>query len=194
MAFIVSISFGQTAKSDQALITEAREQYAAGKLADAEQSFNAIAKRHPSNVAAQMYLGQTLFREEKYKEAAITYERVQVLEKAGIKLDRVQHRILVDQLAMAYGLSGRSTDAKALLQESARTDPTYPLNYYNLACISADEGDKAGVLKNLSLAFRHKDQVLPGEQMPDPTSDPSFKKYADDSDFKELLGRIKLQS
>jgi hypothetical protein len=91
---------------------------------------------------------------------------------------------------MAYGISGRTSDSKALLQESVRTDPSYPLNYYNLACVSADENDKAGVLKNLSLAFQHKDQVLPGEQMPDPASDPSFKKYAQDADFKALLTRL----
>jgi hypothetical protein len=88
------------------------------------------------------------------------------------------------------GFSGRAADAKALLQESVRTDPGYPLNYYNLACVSADADDKAGVLKNLSLAFQHKDQVLPGEQMPDPASDPSFKKYAQDADFQSLVAHL----
>jgi predicted Zn-dependent protease len=134
-----------------------------------------------------MYLGQTLFKEEKFAAAIVPYEKVRALEKAGTKLTLTQHRILGDQLAMAYGISGRTSDSKALLQESVRTDPTYPLNYYNLACVSADENDKAGVLKNLSLAFQHKDQLLPGEQMPDPASDPSFKKYAQDADFKALL-------
>ena len=65
------------------------------------------------------------------------------------------------------------------------------MNYYNLACVFADEDEKAGVLKNLSLAFQHKDQVLPGEQMPDPATDPSFKKYARDADFKALVERLK---
>jgi hypothetical protein len=44
--------------------------------------------------------------------------------------------------------------------------------------------------KNLSLAFQHKDQILAGEQMPDPASDPSFNKYAKDADFQALLGRL----
>jgi predicted Zn-dependent protease len=137
-----------------------------------------------------MHLGQTLFKEEKFTAAIVPYEKVRALEKAGTKLTVTQHRILADQLAMAYGISGRTSDAKALLQESVRTDPSYPLNYYNLACASADEDDKSGVLKNLSLAFQHKDQVLPGEQMPDPASDPSFKKYAQDADFRALLERL----
>lgn len=174
-------------KSETEMFQDGRLLYSNGRLLEAEKDFTEITRHHPENVAAQMYLGQTLFREEKFTEAIIPYEEVRALEKDGVKLSLTQHRILGDQLAMAYGLSGRSLDAKKLLQESIRTDPLYPLNYYNLACVAADEDDKAGVLKNLSLAFQHKDQVLPGEKMPDPASDPSFKKYASDADFRRLF-------
>lgn len=178
-------------KSEAEMFQNAQRLYASGKLPEAEKSFTEITRNNPSNVAAQMYLGQTLFKEEKYAAAIAPYERVRTLEKNGAKLSLTQQRILGDQLAMAYGLSGRSSEAKALLQESVRTDPGYPLNYYNLACVSADEDDKAGVLKNLSLAFQHKDQILPGEQMPNPASDPSFKKYAQDAEFKTLLTQLR---
>jgi hypothetical protein len=47
------------------------------------------------------------------------------------------------------------------------------------------------VLKILALAFQ---QILPGEQMPDPMSDPSFKKYADDYDFEALVNSLKRRS
>jgi predicted Zn-dependent protease len=177
-------------KPEVGMLRDAQRLYDSGKLADAEKSFIEITHEHPDNVAAQMYLGQTLFKEEKFAAAIVPYEKVRALEKAGTKLTLTQHRILGDQLAMAYGISGRTSDSKALIQESVRTDPSYPLNYYNLACVSADEDDKSGVLKNLSLAFQHKDQVLAGEQMPDPASDPSFKKYAQDADFKTLLARL----
>lgn len=181
----------QAQKPEAEQLRDAQGLYDSGKFADAEAGFTKIAREHPDNIAAQMYLGQTLFKEEKFAAAVVPYEKVRSLEKSGTKLTLTQHRILADQLAMAYGISGRTADAKALLQESVRTDPGYPLSYYNLACVSADEDDKAGVLKNLSLAFQHKDQVLPGEQMPDPASDPSFKKYAQDADFKALVGRLK---
>jgi predicted Zn-dependent protease len=180
----------QGQNSDAELFQNAQHLYASGKLLDAEKSFAEITRNHPANVAAQMYLGQTLFREEKFAEAIAPYEKVRSLEKGGAELSPTQHRILSDQLAMAYGISGRTADAKTLLQDSVRSDPGYPLNYYNLACVAADEDDKASVLKNLSLAFQHKDQLLPGEKMPDPASDPSFKKYAQDSDFKALLARL----
>ena len=172
----------------------AKRSYNAGRLTEAEKQFAEITRDNPENISAQMFLGQTLFREEKYAAAVVPYEKVRSLERSGTKLTLTQHRILNDQLAMAYGITGRSADAKALLQESVRTDPGYPLNYYNLACVSSDENDKAGVLKNLSLAFQHKDQVLPGEQMPDPVSDPSFKKYAQDPDFKALVAKLGRQS
>ncbi len=63
-----------------------------------------------------MFLGQTLFNEQKYAAAIVPYEKVQSLEKGGVKLTLTQHRILVDQLAMAYGISGRTADSKALLR------------------------------------------------------------------------------
>jgi len=169
---------------------EAKKLYAAGKLQEAETALLEITRHDPFDIAAQMYLGQTLFREEKFSDAIAPYEKVRVLEKGGAKLTLSQHRILGDQLAIAYGISGRTADSKALLRELVRTDPEYPLNYYNLACVAADENNKPDVLKNLSLAFQHKDQILSGEEMPDPASDSSFKKYAQDADFKALLARV----
>ena len=173
------------------MLGDAQRLYESGKLADAEKGFAEVTRTHPENIAAQMYLGQTLFKEEKFAAAVATYEKVRELEKGGLKLSLTQRRILGDQLAMAYGLSGRLKDSKALLRESVRNDPNYPLNYYNLACVAADEGDNPAVIKNLDLAFQHRDQVLPGEQMPDPESDPSFKKYAEDPEFKVLVGKFR---
>lgn len=178
-------------KSDTEMFQDAQRLYASGKLPEAEKSFTEITRDHPANVDAQMYLGQTLFKEEKFAAAIVPYEKVRALEKAGVKLTLTQHRILGDQLAMAYGISGRTADSKALLQDLVHTDPEYPLNYYNLACVAADENDKPSVLKNLELAFQHKSQILQGEEMPDPASDPSFKKYAQDADFKALLAQLK---
>jgi tetratricopeptide (TPR) repeat protein len=186
-AILLSGAFACAQVAEMDAFQNARRLYQAGRLAEAEKSFREIALHDPSNVGAQMFLGQTLFREEKFAEAVKPYEAVRALEKSGAKLTLTQHRILGDQLAMAYGISGRTADSKAFLQELVRTDPEYPLNYYNLACVAADESDKPGVLKNLRLAFQHTNKVLPGETMPDPASDPSFKKYVQDADFKALL-------
>ncbi len=188
---VTAYGFAHAQDAETDVFQNAKHLYQIGHLVEAERSFRELVNRDPSNVAAQMFLGQTLFREGKFPSAIGPYEKVRDLEKAGEKLTLTQHRILGDQLAMAYGISGRTADSKALLQDLVRADPEYPLNYYNLACVAADEGDKPGVLKNLSLAFQHKGQILKGEEMPDPASDPSFKKYAQDADFKALIARLK---
>jgi tetratricopeptide (TPR) repeat protein len=181
-------SYAQLSETEK--LQAALHLYATGRLAEAEKSLKQFTRDNPSNVTAQIYLGQTFFKEGKFAEAVNPYEKVRNLEKGGVKLTLTQHRILGDQLAMAYGISGRSADAKALLNELVSSDPGYPLNFYNLACVAADENDKSAVLKNLGSAFEHQDQVLPGEKMPNPATDPSFKKYAQDADFKALLKRL----
>jgi hypothetical protein len=61
------------------------------------------------------------------------------------------------------------------------------MNYYNLACAYAAQGDKAKVLANLRLAFQHKDSVLKGQGLPDPRRDDSFQEFVGDSDFVALM-------
>jgi predicted Zn-dependent protease len=91
---------------------------------------------------------------------------------------------------MAYGMSGDLKDARVLLQSAVIEDPEYPLNYYNLACAYAEEGDKNKMLANLSLAFQHKERVLKGEQLPDPRTDSSFRQYLRDPEFTALMVKL----
>jgi predicted Zn-dependent protease len=163
--------------SAAALSQQALQEFREGKYSEAERDFREITKSDPSNVYAHVYLGQTFFKEEKYAEAIGPYETARTLEKSGTQLSSDQHRILVDQLVMAYGISGQLKKAHTLLDEAISQDTEYPLNYYNLACAFAEEGNKDKMLANLKLAFQHKDHVLKGEQMPDPRSDSSFQKY-----------------
>lgn len=183
-------SVAQLAESNEKLAEKARQEYAAGKFADAERDFRELTKRDPSNVEGQVYLGQALFRQEKYADSVAPYEKARELERTGSKLTSDQHRILVDQLAMAYGIGGDLKKSRALLEASIRDDPEYPLNYYNLACVNAEEGNKGEVLSSLALAFQHKEYVLKGEQMPDPRADSSFQKYVRDEDFIKLMARL----
>jgi predicted Zn-dependent protease len=192
--FLVALFSGsclaQAPQSSEKLMEQARQEYAAGKFADAERDFRELIKRDPSNVEGQVYLGQALFRQEKYTDSVLPYEKARELERSGSKLTSDQHRILVDQLAMAYGIGGDLKKARTLLEDAIRQDPEYPLNYYNLACAFAEAGDKDKVLMNLSLAFQHKENVLKGEQLPDPRTDSSFQKYVRDEDFLKLMARL----
>lgn len=90
-------------------------------------------------------------------------------------------------------MKGDLAKVRSLLKDAIHQDPEYPVNYYNLACAFAEQGDKAEMLANLSLAFEYKDHVLHGEHMPNPRSDSSFQKYLEDTDFIDLMKRLGYQ-
>ena len=182
--------FAQGSQSKEKLLEQARQEYIPGKFADAERDLRELVKHDPADIDAQVYLGHALFKQEKYADAMVPYEKARGLEASGIKLSSDQHRVLIDQLAMAYGISGDLKKTHSLLESAIRDDPEYPLNYYNLACAYAEEGDKGKALTNLSLAFEHKEHVLKGERMPDPRTDSSFQKYVRDDDFIKLMTKL----
>lgn len=188
--FAAELCAAQGPQSKEKLMEQARQEYVAGKFADAERDLRELVKRDPADIDAQAYLGHALFRQEKYADAAVPYEKARELEAGGRKLSSDQHRVLIDQLAMAYGISGDLKKSRALLESAIRDDPDYPLNYYNLACAYAEDGDKSKALTNLDLAFQHKEHVLKGEKMPDPRTDSSFQKYVQDEDFIKLMAKL----
>ena len=158
--------------------------------AAAERDFREILKRDPSNITADIYLGQSLFRQEHYADAAVYFQKARDLEKGGKELNTTQDRILTDQLVMSYGITGDLKKTRSLLDEAIRKDPEYPMNYYNLACAYAEQGDKAKALTSLQQAFDRKGNVLKGEQMPDPSADSSFQKFARDPEFLSLMRKL----
>jgi len=189
--FTGELCFAQgPARSKEELLEQARREFIAGEFADAERDFRELVKRDPADIDAQAYLGHALFRQEKYTDAVVPYEKARELEASGSKRSSDRDRVLIDQLAMAYGISGDLKKTHALLESAIRDDPEYPLNYYNLACAYAAEGDKGKALTNLSLAFQQKVHVLKGEQMPDPRTDSSFQKYVRDEDFTKLTTKL----
>lgn len=186
-------SWAQDSQPSDKLARQARQEYDAAQFREAERDFRKIARRDPTNIYAQFFLGQSLFRQEKYADAISSYEKARDLLQSGKILSLEQKRILTDQLAMAYGMGGQLEKARVLLEEAARKDPDYPLNYYNLACAFAEKGDKDKMLANLSLAFRYRANMLTGEQFPDPRADSSFQKYVHDSDFIRLMNEMGYQ-
>lgn len=53
-------------------------------------------------------------------------------------------RVTTDQLVLSLGMSGDFKDSRAVAENAIATDPDYPLNYYNLACVDAEQGDATG--------------------------------------------------
>jgi predicted Zn-dependent protease len=183
---IGSHSFGQEAKAKSEFAERARREFLDRNYAKAELDFRELTRIDPSNIYTHMFLGQSLFSQGKYAEAVGPYEEVRELEAKRKVFSVNQKRVLTDQLSMSYGMSGQIEKARTLLEAAARQDPEYPLNYYNLACTFAETGNRDQMLANLALAFQHRKNMLKGEQLPDPRSDPSFQKYVQDAEFIKL--------
>jgi predicted Zn-dependent protease len=193
ISFFVVIGLAQDARKLGELQDRAVKEFQNGDWPAAERDFREIVRHDPSNIFASMYLGQTLFRKERYAEAATVFQKTKDLEKSGKQLNITQDRILTDQLVMSYGITGDMKKAHSLLDEAIEKDQEYPMNYYNRACAFAEEGDKAKALANLDLAFQRRANVLKGEQMPDPRADSSFQKYIRDSEFVNLMKKLGIQ-
>jgi len=169
--------WGHGSQSPDSVSSQALRDYQSGRYTQSERGFRELVKRDPSDAYAQFYLGQSLFRQEKYADAVGPFEKASELDRKG-------NGFSPDQLVMSYGISGQLKKTHTVLDQAIRQDPDYPLNYYNLACAFAEEGDKAQMLKNLDLAFERKANMLKGEQIPDPRTDSSFQKYIRDADLR----------
>ena len=96
---------------------------------------------------------------------------------------KTPRRVATDQLVMALGMSGDLKNSRVVAEMAAKSDPDYPINYYNLACADAEQGDAAQAKAHLQQAFDRRANVLKGEPMPDPTKDDSILKLKKDKAF-----------
>jgi len=128
--------------------------------------------------------GSARYEEHDYANAAKYYQHALDLHNGGDTLAPVLWKVLVDNLGMSYGISGDNERAQKVFLAGIQQDPSYPMFYYNLACADAGMNDLDGALENLKKAHEHKANMLPGESLPDPKTDDSFTKYANDPKFQ----------
>jgi len=96
-------------------------------------------------------------------------------------------RVTTDQLSMSLGMEGDLSGSRAVNLAAIQRDPDYPMYYYNLACAAGEEGHLADAEARLKQAFDRRANVLPGESMPDPSTDDSFQQLMDDPDFAAFV-------
>ena len=73
--------------------------------------------------------------------AAPYYKRARSPLTPADSKDLSMHRAITDQLVMSLGMSGDLKQSRLVAQHAIEADPDYPLNYYNLACADAEQGD-----------------------------------------------------
>jgi tetratricopeptide (TPR) repeat protein len=136
--------------------------------------------------------GSFFYLQNDWVRATAHYEKALDLARLRHKRELTPNewRVLVDNLGMAYGMSRNLDKAKATFQYGITQDPAYPMFHYNLACTYAELDDLDSALADLKSAFSYRNNRIPGEGMPDPAKDDSFRRYLGDARFNSLARQI----
>jgi tetratricopeptide (TPR) repeat protein len=160
------------------------------KLFDAVLETARVDPSYTPGVMDYFVFGSLRYQERDYTRAAEYYQRALDLEKKESKLDRKYWKVLVDNLGMSYGISREFSRAKEVFEYGISQDANYPLFYYNLACTYAEMDDLDNAINQLNKAFELRQNVLPGEKMPDPMEDDSFKRFTRNPKFVEAVKKL----
>jgi tetratricopeptide (TPR) repeat protein len=134
--------------------------------------------------------GSRYFLAHQYRQAIAPYQKAFEIEKSTPTLEKNLWRVLVDNLGMAYEISGDLTNARETLTYGVSKDPDYPIFYYNLACVTAEKGDRLDTENYLKLAFERRDNIIPGEAFPDARVDDSFQKLLLQKEFRQFVNSL----
>ena len=135
--------------------------------------------------------GNKAYTAKDFKKAIELYGKALDLEKKEPKLEKKWWFVLIDNLSLAYGISGDIKNSRETIEYGISKEPTYPLFYYNNACGYGEENNEAKAIDNLKLAYKYKDNVLEGEKIPEPTTDSSFKNLMKSETFKKAVADMK---
>ena len=135
--------------------------------------------------------GSQFYLNRDYKRAIPLYQKALDLEKQDRKLERKFWLVLVDNLAMAYGITGDIKSSQAVLEYGISIEPTYPMFHYNMACGYGELGDEDNAINSLRSAYKYKSNMIPGERLPDPMNDSSFAKFTDSEKFTKAVAEMK---
>lgn len=139
-----------------------------------------------------MQFGSATYLLKDYKSAARYYQRTLDAERQKRTLSKTMFQVLVDNLGMAYGISGDLEKSRAVLEYGISQDPDYPLFYYNMACYYGELGRRDEAIAQLRKAYARKANGIPGEGgIPDPLEDSSFTKFKGDRKFTEAVAEMK---
>jgi predicted Zn-dependent protease len=141
-------------------------------------------------VIADMNRANDAYMAGRLEKSIPLYRSVFDREKTHRTLTPLFWRVLVDNLGMAYGITGNLDSAEAIFRYGISSDSTYPLFYYNLACTYAEREDMEHAIEELTRAYAFKGNMMAGEQFPDPATDDSFKRFLGNKQFKEFLEKM----
>ncbi len=152
----------------------------------ATPAFTPAAKQESSRT--YFAIGSRYYMQQQYADAIPQYEKALELEKQQPTLDQNLWRVLVDNLGMAYGMTGDLADAERIFQFGLSKDPTYPMFSYNMACVYGEKRDLDNAVVWLKRAWANRANSIPSEGLPDPRRDDSFHNFLGKPKFEEAVG------
>jgi len=137
-----------------------------------------------------LQIGSRFYLQHDFERAIPPYQAALELEKKERTLQQNVWRVLVDNLGMAYGISGDLKKAKETFEYGLSKEPKYPMFHYNMACTYAEMDDVDNAIDSLRSAFEYKQNMIKGERLPNPWTDDSFQRFMKNDKFVSALRAI----
>jgi FOG: TPR repeat len=128
--------------------------------------------------------GSAPYLQGKYSQAIPHYEQALALERSNPRLDKSLWRLLIDNLGMAFGMTGDIPRAKSTFEYGLSQDPANSMFHYNLARMHAGMNDREKAMQSLHRAFQNSLPRKAGESLPDPRQDRFFARCMLDPVFR----------
>jgi hypothetical protein len=128
-------------------------------------------------------LGSKFYLQRDYFHAEDAYLKALDLDRQKHSLSKDYFRVLVDNLGMSYGMTGKLPQAEATFVFGLTQDPEYPMFHFNLACTFGEMDKMNEALAQLRLFYKYKANMIAGETLPDPLKDDSFRNFVGKEEF-----------
>ena len=144
-----------------------------------------------SHVSLEHFIdGVDYFNNGNYNLAAKILQMALDENKTDQLLSKDQLYWLISNLGLAYGFSKQLGKAVSTLNYGIRTDPYFPMFYYNLAGVYAMADDLTETIYYLFQAFQYKKNMAQGNEFPDPKKDELFRKYWKNEKFRDAVRNL----
>lgn len=153
--------------------------YLSGQNDKAIEQCKKILELDPSSFPARRYLGLAYEAKGMYPEAIAEFQK-------GVKLSGSP--LMLALLGHAYAVSGRTAEAKQVLNDLQQVQEQRYVSPYTVAAIHAGLGDQEQAFKSLETAVEERDIWLMNLKV-----DPVFAKLRSNRKFTDLLARIRLR-